>query len=333
MKSEIEKLAEKLKKPPTEEYLSLLPLFTGRKNKHITFDMLHRSYYPEVSVSGILFNNRARAVLESAGIKTIGQLLLTSYTDLLLYRNCGLQTIEVFQAEIRGYILDKEFDYSPYWNDIETMFRNVLNIKERNMLILLYRFGINQSSAMTLQSCGDKFGITREAVRQTLNQIYDILLHPETEYKLRPFWLTIDKVLKKKEIMFTDELARKIKDKLEWNTKPEVHAMERILSLKPDKYTVAINHVIGFSSSECFHCDKLEGFLPKVMGTNVELSNVEVFESFVQEFERCCSHASSLGKQVVNSLVDMQLRKELQRHPQFRRKPMFIINEDLYYAD
>ncbi len=319
-------VARILRQPPTEENLNRLPIFTGMTDRQLDTKMLHKSYHPDVSLSSIMFNSRANGILKSANIKTIGELLLTSYTDLLIHRNCGLHTIEAIQDELRGYILDKEFDYSPYWEGLESMFRNVLKTKERNILMILYRLGIGQQKSMTLQECGDKFGITREAARQIVNQTVDILVHPETEFKLRPFWLTVDKLFKKKSIMMSEDFCRRLKSRLAWRFKPETHAVEAILKFKPEKYVATFNGIVGLRGSKCFECHKLKELLPEIMKDRQQVPYREIYKHFYSEFQDCCPEGKSLNRDIVQLLVELHIKENLKKYPYIKRRPVNLIN-------
>lgn len=315
-----------LRKPPTEEHLNELPIFTGLAARHLEKKMLHKSYHPDVSLSSIMFNNRANNILKAANIRTIGDLLLTSYSELLMQRNCGLSTIEVIQDELRGYILDKEFDYSSYWEGLESMLRNVLKTKERNILMMLFRLGVGQPRTMTLQECGDKFAITREAARQIVNQTIDILLHPESEFKLRPFWRSIDRLFKKKSIMMSEELSRKLKNQMSWIIKPEAHALEAILRFKPDKYVATFNGVLGIRGSHCFECERLKKLLPEIINDRPYAPYREVYRKFLAEFRECCPEAKTINRDIVQLMVEMHIKENLKRFPYLKRRPINIIN-------
>jgi RNA polymerase primary sigma factor len=50
------------------------------------------------------------------------------------------------------------------------MVRNVINILDpREMTILRYRFGLDGGGEKTLEEVGEKFGVTRERIRQIQN--------------------------------------------------------------------------------------------------------------------------------------------------------------------
>ncbi len=321
-----EEIIERVQQPPTDENLSLLPIFTGKKSRFLNSKILHKAYHPNVSVSNILFNNRAYGILRSANIRTIGQLLLSSYTDLLLYRNCGLETIGVFQNELNNFILGKKYDYSQDWEGLSSMLESVLTIKERNLKILLDRIGVNRDKPYTLQQCGEEVGITREAVRQTLNHIFSIICHPETEFKLRPFWSAIDKILKKRDIMTAEELTKKLKEKLSWQVKPEPHAIKQLLYIKEDKYLVTRNDLVGLRSSRCFDCAKLNDYLPRIMSEKPEMPLPEVYNSFLNELEKYCPRLKSFRKRMIRSLVNYQINRNLKEHQHFKKKTNNIIN-------
>src|SRR5690554_7665501 len=139
------------KSPATEKNLYLMPFYTGHPFRSVKPEKIHKSFYPDVSTSNLILNIRSRELLKQADIMTLGQLLLTPYPELLRYRNCGINTIEFLQREVKKYIIDKEIDYSANWSDMESMLENVLELKPRNLAILKYRLGFNLPKPLTLE--------------------------------------------------------------------------------------------------------------------------------------------------------------------------------------
>jgi len=314
------------KSPATEQNLYLMPLFTGHPFRVIKPEKIHKSYYPDVSTSSLLLNIRSRELLKQAEITTLGQLLLTPYHELLKYRNCGINTVEFLQKEVKKYIIDKEIDYSGRWIDIESMLENVLELKARNLTILKYRLGINLPKPLTLEDCGSKFGITREAVRQIMTRTEEIIRHPETEFRLRPFWIVVDKLLKKREVWLSDELAKKVRENLAWKKRPETHALENFLRIKSEKYAVTNNGLIGFAESKCLKCPKIDGFLPKIMKDRSELSYSAAFDLFIEKFEEFCPLIKSYPGKVIEALVKLHISRHLREYRQYQMRNNKIIN-------
>ncbi len=310
----------------SEKNLYLMPLYTGQSFLTVTPDQIHKSYYPDVSVSNLILNIRSINLLKQANVSTIGELLLTPYSQLLKHRNCGIHTIQFLQKEIKKYIIDKEIDYSSNWVDLESMLNNVIELKDRNFIIFKYRLGIKQLHPMTLEECGRKFGITREAVRQIMTRIEEIIKHPETEFKLRPFWITIDKLLKKREVWTTEELAKKVKENLLWKKKPELHAFENFIAIKSDKYLVTKNGLVGFSDSKCLNCTRIDGFLPALMEGKTEIPMAEATQCFIDKFEEICPSIKSFPQKVLDSLVRLHLVRHLRHYRQFQMRNNKIIN-------
>ncbi len=318
--------------PCSEENLERLPLYSGMEMQEVSSHEFHKSYYPDVSVTNLIFNIRARTLLDKAGVKTIGDLLLTPHHTLAGFRNCGVKTIVVIQETVQKYILDKTFNYSVYWSDLETMLRNVLNINKRNMSIFLSRLGVNARKSTTLEECGKQYGITREAVRQIIGQIQQRICHPETEFKLRPFWTVCDKIIKKKEVVTSDELASKIKIALSWTSKPESHAIEQLLALKNGKYTVTFNNLVGFKESKCLNCKCLDGFLDKIMLNRTDITQNMAFQKFLVEFRKHCPQVDRFPARTVNALNKLYLRRYVSQSPDLAFRNNKIINLRTYVS-
>lgn len=315
-----------IQSPASEKNLYSMPFYSGRSFPEITPDKIHKSYYPDVSVSNLILNIRSKNLLQQAGKTSIGQLILTPYPDLLQYRNCGINTIKFIQNEIKKYIIDKQIDYSAHWEDMESMLDNVLELNERNHQILKYRLGLNLPTQMTLEECGQKFGITREAVRQIMSRNEEIISHPEIEFKLRPFWITVDKLLKKREVWTSDDLAKKVKDNLSWKKKPETHVLENFLAIKRGKYIVTHNGLLGFSDSKCLNCPRIAGFLPQIMEDRVEIPYDSAVELFLDKFEEFCPLVKNYPKKVIDALAKLHISQHLREFRQFQMRNNKIIN-------
>lgn len=315
-----------IKSPVTEKNLYMMPFYTGQSFSKVTPDMIHKSYHPDVSISNLILNIRSIKLLEQAGISKIGELLLQDYTKLLQYRNCGIHTIGFLRSELKKYIVDKEIDYSRHWTDIESMIDNAIDIKERNLIILKQRLGISLPKPFTLEECGNYFGITREAVRQIMVHVEEIITHPETEYRLRPFWVCIDKLLKKREVWTSEELAKKVRINLNWQKKPETHALESFLAIKQNKYFVSYNGLVGFRESRCLNCPRIEGFLPEIMKDKSELSYSKVYELFLEKFEEFCPLVNKFPQKVIAALVKLHVSLHLRHYRQYQMRNNRIID-------
>jgi hypothetical protein len=315
-----------IQSPATENNLYLLPFFTGQRFPSVTPDKIHKSFYPDVSISNLILNIRSKNLLKQANITTIGQLLLTPYGQLLKYRNCGIHTVKFLQTELKKYILDKEIDYSSHWKDMESMLDSVIELKDRNLLIFKYRLGIKLPKALTLEECGKKYDITREAVRQIMSHIEKLILHPETEFKLRPFWTTLDKLLKKREVWLSEDLAKKIKEKLHWEKRPEPHALENFIAIKREKYLVTNYRLVGFADSKCLACSRVDGFLPEIMKDKTELPYSAACSLFLKKFGSICPKINTFPQKVIDSLVKLHLRRHLSHYKQFQMRNNKIIN-------
>jgi len=314
------------KSPATEKNLYLMPFYTGHPFRSVKPEKIHKSFYPDVSTSNLILNIRSRELLKQADIMTLGQLLLTPYPELLRYRNCGINTIEFLQREVKKYIIDKEIDYSANWSDMESMLENVLELKPRNLAILKYRLGFNLPKPLTLEECGNRYGITREAVRQIMARTEEVIRHPETEFRIRPFWIVVDKLLKKREVWLSDDLAKKIRENLGWKKRPATHVLESFLKLKYDRYTVTNNGLIGFVESKCLKCPKIDGFLLEIMKDRSELPYSAACTLFIEKFEQFCPLINSYPRKVIDALVRLHITRHLREYRQFQMRNNKIIN-------
>jgi RNA polymerase primary sigma factor len=73
--------------------------------------------------------------------------------------------------------------------DIEAVLMTLTTREER---ILRYRFGLHDGQSHTLEEVGQKFGLTRERIRQLERQALNKLRHSKRAQRLKAYWDTIE---------------------------------------------------------------------------------------------------------------------------------------------
>lgn len=166
-----------------KDQITFSPFFSGGKHFRVESSKLK-----EVNIYALDFPVRFYNALKSLKeIHTLDELLNTDPQQFLRLRNCGRKSIEIARAvildflksetrsesyslrtheEIQGRVVEERF------LDLrltETLLRTLKS--ERNLRILLLRFGYEGGDGLTLEEIGDKFGLTRERIRQILVQI------------------------------------------------------------------------------------------------------------------------------------------------------------------
>ncbi len=69
----------------------------------------------------------------------------------------------------------------------ETLEEVMTALSPREARILRLRFGLRDGRAHTLEEVGEKFGLTRERIRQIEHQALDRLRHPHRSKQLRDY--------------------------------------------------------------------------------------------------------------------------------------------------
>jgi len=62
------------------------------------------------------------------------------------------------------------------------------SLNERENRVIKYRFGIGQPQQLTLEEVGQKFGVTRERIRQIEAKALKRLRHPTRSKRLKDFY-------------------------------------------------------------------------------------------------------------------------------------------------
>ncbi len=76
-----------------------------------------------------------------------------------------------------------------------TLNRLLLNLEERERIVLTLRYGLDKSDGRTLEAIGQQFGITRERVRQIEKKAIRKLLQPRLHQHMQPFVTQLNQAL------------------------------------------------------------------------------------------------------------------------------------------
>jgi RNA polymerase primary sigma factor len=92
-----------------------------------------------------------------------------------------------------GYFIEDEEAPAPAEETDHSLLRETLEelidtLDPREARILRLRFGFQDGSAYTLEEVGDKFGLTRERVRQIEQRALQRLRHPRRSRHVRDYW-------------------------------------------------------------------------------------------------------------------------------------------------
>ncbi len=185
-----------------------------------------------ISVQVLKLSARGYNALKNAAINTIQQLVDCTENDLLSIRNIGVTTLDDIRNKLNSYIAttlrtggwDSQFIQtsantegrsSPPLEQVRTpptldeafneLFRTLKSPRQR--MILRLRYGLDDGMPRTLEKVGQRFGITRERVRQIENKLSRLIHHPTRRHILndivRPFQFVLQQaggILKENQI-------------------------------------------------------------------------------------------------------------------------------------
>jgi hypothetical protein len=224
-----------------ESRILQFPLYSDCKLVNLRFNDIHSSYRPRESISTLFLNVRGKETLKKLRIRSIGSLLLTPYSLLLRQWNCGIGTVELIQKEVKARVLNARAEQPQRWESFEIMLHQELPINEKSMTILKMRLGINSSNCFTLQECGDKLRISREAVRQRVAKIKETINRPSSLRALDPFWSLAEAFVKKNGIVTSEAMSQHLKTMLKWGIEPPLHAIEKFFGFRDDLFQIQRN--------------------------------------------------------------------------------------------
>lgn len=252
-------LIESIKSPITKDNLYKLPLFSN-SDSYFSIEDFHESYKMITRVEMLIVPVRVQNVLNSIGIKTIGQLLITKRDILIAQNNFGRTSLEDIQIALKEYLLGEsgksssEIDYSSFHRLIVSFINKCIK-KERNREILLMR--ITTRGGKTYHTIGRHFNLTRERIRQILNNISKTLEKKAILENLNHLWYIINAELRLRRIVNIDKLALLLMERLTWKEKPDLIQLRWLLSLNSEYIYDEEKEVIYNLKCPCIECNQI----------------------------------------------------------------------------
>jgi len=239
-------------------------------------------------------NQRAINVVQMAGIRYIKDLLMLPKCKLLKYRNCGVNTVTEFKNKITKYLMEQDKDHSSQWDSFDSMIKDLIKIKNRNLHIFKNRLGIDHPEPQTLEDSGYDYGLTRERTRQIITNIYRKLNSKVNKKLLEPFWLGMDLILDKYNgYVFGSDIVDDLCDLMNWDNKIEGHAIIEFSKLHKEYLINEELKIISLKSKTCSRCKyKMEFF--NSFNADIEEFNFEDLKPRLKSFcEKECPHYDS----------------------------------------
>jgi len=179
------------------ERLLQMPVFLSRGGPRMRASDLHESYCPNSSIFELALNRRALRVLDALGIKTVGELLTTPLERLTYQWGFGASTLKVVHDELKRFLLDTEpnheeglIDFSSFKGFVTSLIR-ITTTKPRDVDILEKRLGVGEKGRWSLGMLGEKYGLTRERIRQIEEAGLSKMAMRIRRRVFREFWETV----------------------------------------------------------------------------------------------------------------------------------------------
>lgn len=254
-------LNEAIKEPIKLNILHKLPVFSNIICDSKIEDF-HETFCAKLKIDDLTISARAKNVISSIKINTLGELLLTQKESLLNCKNFGKVTLNDTQAAIEEYLINKTISGCVNINYVsfQQMFKSFLDLilkKERDKNILYLRIKSDHKEKYTYELIGDEFHLSRERVRQIVVKISKILQKQSTFQALNRFWDIINPILYENRIITLNDLILKLIQKLEWKEKPDFFQLRWVLSLNSNYIIDEENETIRLSVWACFKCNHI----------------------------------------------------------------------------
>ncbi len=225
--------------PCTEEHLLKMPVFVPRNPARLRPEELHASYERDASIYELSLNGRALKTLGALGIRTIGQLLVTPVERLLDQWGFGPTSLEVVHGELKRFLLGRgepgpAADYSSFKALVNSLIRMTTD-DPRDVDILEKRLGLGEDGLWSLGKLGEKYGLTRERIRQVEATGLATMSLRARRRVWGGFWKVVfDVVRMAGRRVALGYLAEELARRLNWPDVPHHKVFHKIMALRPE---------------------------------------------------------------------------------------------------
>jgi len=296
-------IKKQLGAPPTEESLSLLPIFSSTTLEGLSAKDLHPAFKDNSKLSDLLLLSvRVMNVLDIMGLKTVGDILFTPGSKFLKRQNFGRNSLKEIKRQIHSLYFSKQhgstsfgddtisIDFTSYDNMISS-FTAVCVKDVRNQGIFQKKLCFQSEKTPTLEEIGQIFGITRERVRQIVKKELRKFKHKININKLEYFWEKIDGVVDNGGgIIHLGELPEVLQTKFNWPKAPHYLALGELLALRRSKGSYKNSSDLITTDCECPSCEQVFKQLNELDFTENKTYHVEVLAIKLKDY--CQTHCS-----------------------------------------
>ena len=264
-------IKEQLSEPPTESSISILPLFSEKKSEYLSEDLtiqdLHPKFQATIKLSDVFLSSRTAKVLKTCGFETLGEVMLTPASILLEQKNFGRKSLRELREIVQSFCLEgptslgknlaksPEIDYSSYEAMIST-FIEQCEQDTRNQKLLMDRFCFRGGKVPTLEELGQRFGISRERVRQILKKGTAKFQIKTFFDKLAHFWECLDRIITRGGgILHLGALPSILQAEFTWPNPPYYLALGQLLLLRYPNNSFKKKEDLVQVECQCLSCD------------------------------------------------------------------------------
>lgn len=295
--------------------LFITPLF-------IPLNILNRLHNFEIFRWSDIFELTECEVLKIYGLNEKAMELLTL-----------LKSFHVYADKLTNIFKPLEYG-RPEQHSLESILWNWISERTKNMRdakVFSERMGWNGDEPQTLESVGQKYGLTRERVRQIEKKYVQKLKHHKSINELYPLWVMIDSLLYESAgILSISEMTKKLQLLFKSDRKFSVSGMENLLIFAPENLfrqeVVETNKYILSIDFVCKNCDKAVKQFSELILAHEELC-IDEMADIVSDFCRTnCQHGNKSCFKLSVSFVEYTITSSEQLKMIVRQKDGKLYN-------
>jgi len=226
------------KRPCTEEHLNKMPIFARGVQLALRPEEMDPSYRPKAAVFELALNGRALRAVESLGVKTIGELLTVPMDRLLEQWGFGPTSLDIIHGELRRLLLDggpaDRIDLSSFESFAQSLI-SMTTDDLRDVDILHKRLGLSEDGVWSLGRLAEKYGLTRERIRQIEASNLEVMSRRARREILEDFWREVfGAVAGRGGRCDLAYLALELTRIYNWPAVPNLRVLPKIIELRPE---------------------------------------------------------------------------------------------------
>ena len=187
--------------------------------------------------------SRARTALGALEITKVGELMTVRRTDLLAQRRLGQITLDRLRQEIIELLWPPLIGkgslkhFQSFDEIVESFVRSTIP-QVRKADLALGRLAPTANRPKPLKDFGDQHGLSRERIRQIVDEAYLRLTKPAKLAMLLPLWREVWAILRSwSQPVPLHRMAEGLRRRLNWSEAPPGGALVRLFAFHPELVT------------------------------------------------------------------------------------------------